>query len=76
MPESIPLQAFIIGLIRAATLPLGAIVARFWSPGNRVIAAMMAFGGGALLAALTTDLVGEALERDHYFQLAAGCLIG
>jgi len=25
----------------------------------------MAFGGGALLAALTIDLVGEALERDH-----------
>ncbi|MDG2090446.1 MAG: cyclic nucleotide-binding domain-containing protein [Gammaproteobacteria bacterium] len=37
---------------------------------------MMAFGGGALLAALTIDLVGEALERDHYFQLAIGCLIG
>jgi CRP-like cAMP-binding protein len=76
MPESIPLQAFIFGLISAASLPLGAIVARFWSPGNRVIAALMAFGGGALLAALTIDLVVEALERDHYYQLASGCLIG
>lgn len=76
MPESIALQAFIFGLISAASLPLGAIVARFWSPGNRVIAALMAFGGGALLAALTIDLVGEALERDHYYQLAVGCLIG
>ena len=64
MPESIPLQAFIFGLISAASLPLGAIVARFWSPGNRVIAALMAFGSGALLAALTIDLVVEALERD------------
>ncbi len=36
----------------------------------------MAFGDGALLAALTIDLVGKALERDHYFQLALGCLIG
>ena len=76
MPESIPLQAFIFGLISAASLPLGAIVARFWSPGNRVIAALMAFGSGALLAALTIDLVVEALERDHYYQLASGCLIG
>ena len=76
MPESLPLQAFIFGLISAASLPLGAIVARFWSPGNRVIAGLMAFGGGALLAALTIDLVGEALERDHYYQLATGCLIG
>ena len=76
MPESIALQAFIFGLISAASLPLGAIVAMFWSPGNRVIATMMAFGGGALLAALTIELVGEALERDHYYQLASGCLIG
>ncbi len=76
MPESIALQAFIFGLISAASLPLGAVVARFWSPGNRVIATMMAFGGGALLAALTIELVGEALERDHYYQLATGCLIG
>jgi CRP-like cAMP-binding protein len=76
MTESIALQAFIFGLISAASLPLGAIVARFWSPGNRVIAALMAFGGGALLAALTIDLVGEALDRDHYYQLASGCLIG
>ncbi len=76
MPESIALQAFIFGLISAASLPLGAIFARFWSPGNRVIAALMAFGGGALLAALTIDLVGEALDRDHYYELATGCLIG
>ncbi len=61
MPESIALQAFIFGLISAATLPLGAVMSKFWSPGNRVIAAMMAFGGGALLAALTIDLVVEVL---------------
>ena len=76
MPESIPLQAFLFGLISAASLPLGALAARFWSPGNRVIAAMMAFGGGALLAALTLDLVGEALARGDYYPLAAGCLLG
>jgi CRP-like cAMP-binding protein len=76
MPESIPLQAFLFGLISAASLPLGALAARFWSPGNRVIAAMMAFGGGALLAALTLDLVGEALARGHYYPLALGSLLG
>ncbi|MBN4053757.1 cyclic nucleotide-binding domain-containing protein [Haliea sp. AH-315-K21] len=76
MPESLALQAFIFGLISAASLPLGAIVARFWTPGNRVIAALMAFGGGALLAALTIDLVVESLNRGHYSQLAVGCLIG
>ena len=36
----------------------------------------MAFGAGALLAALTIDLVAHALERDHFYPLAAGCLLG
>lgn len=76
MPEDIALRAFLFGLLSAASLPLGALAARFWSPGNRVIAAMMAFGGGALLAALTIDLVGEALGRGHFYPLAIGCLIG
>ncbi len=76
MELSLPLQAFIFGLVSAASLPLGALVAYVWSPGNRVIAAMMAFGSGALLAALTIDLVAEALERGDFFPLAVGCLSG
>lgn len=76
MTEDIALKAFGFGLLSAASLPLGALAARFWSPGNRVIAAMMAFGGGALLAALTLDLVGAALERGHFYTLAAGSLLG
>ena len=36
----------------------------------------MAFGGGALLAALTLDLVGEALHKGAFYALAGGCLIG
>ena len=36
----------------------------------------MAFGGGALLAALTIDLVGAALSRGHFYPLAAGCILG
>ena len=76
MTEDIALKAFGFGLLSAASLPLGALAARYWSPGNRVIAAMMAFGGGALLAALTIDLVGVALQRGHFYTLAGGCLIG
>ena len=76
MSESIALQAFGFGLLSAASLPLGALAARFWSPGNRVIAGMMAFGSGALLAALTIDLVAVALERGDFLPLAGGCLIG
>ncbi|MEQ8955988.1 MAG: cyclic nucleotide-binding domain-containing protein [Gammaproteobacteria bacterium] len=76
MPESLATQAFIFGLFSAASLPLGALFAFLWSPGNKVVAAMMAFGSGALLAALTIDLVGEALERGDFVPLSIGCLIG
>ncbi len=76
MSLSLSSQAFLFGLLSAASLPLGALCAQFWSPGNRVIATMMAFGSGALLAALTIDLVGNALERGDFAALAMGCLIG
>ncbi|GAX60812.1 cAMP-binding proteins [Candidatus Scalindua japonica] len=70
------LIAFIIGIISAFSLPLGTITSAFWKPGDRAIAFLMAFGGGALLAALTIDLVGSALEKGHFHILALGCIIG
>jgi CRP-like cAMP-binding protein len=68
--------AFIIGIVSACSLPLGTITSAFWKPGDRAIAFLMAFGGGALLAALTIDLVGSALEKGHFHVLALGCIIG
>ena len=76
LPESLAIQAFVFGLISAASLPLGALVALVWSPRPRIVASLMAFGGGALLAALTLDLVGEALHKGAFYALAGGCLIG
>lgn len=69
-------SALIFGLISAVSLPLGAIAARVWVPGDRVIAALMAFGAGALLSALTIDLVGGALEQGEFFALAGGAVLG
>ncbi|MFC1857309.1 cyclic nucleotide-binding domain-containing protein [Thermodesulfobacteriota bacterium] len=76
MNLDLALLAFVFGLISAASLPLGAITARFWIPKQRVVAAMMAFGAGALLSALTIDLVGEALKKGEFYPLAAGCILG
>lgn len=77
MPESLALKAFIFGLISAASLPLGAVSAMVWKrPPPRVIAALMAFGGGALLAALTIDLVAETVREGDFYPLAAGCIAG
>ncbi len=70
------LIAFIIGIVSASSLPLGTITTAFWKPGDRAISFLMAFGGGALLAALTIDLVGSALEKGHFHILALGCIIG
>ncbi|NQU17828.1 MAG: cyclic nucleotide-binding domain-containing protein [Candidatus Saganbacteria bacterium] len=76
MFENIALKAFAFGIFSAVSLPLGAITARFWNPGNRIVAAMMAFGAGALLSALTLDLVGEAVHKGQFYPLAFGCILG
>jgi CRP-like cAMP-binding protein len=36
----------------------------------------MAVGGGALLAALTLDLVADEVASGHFYSLAAGCIVG
>lgn len=72
----IAITAFWVGVIAAVSLPLGALTARFWVPEERTVAGLMAFGGGALLAALTVDLVAPALGHGHYWEIAAGALLG
>jgi len=76
MFETAAFSAFVIGLISAASLPLGALIAMIWIPRQKIIAVLMAFGGGALLAALTIDLVGGNLEKGNFYPLAAGCILG
>ncbi len=74
--EPYAIVAFFIGLVSAISLPLGTITSAFWKPGDRAMAFLMAFGGGALLAALTIDLVGSALKKGHFHILAFGCIAG
>ncbi|MCG6897754.1 MAG: hypothetical protein LJE60_11705, partial [Thiocapsa sp.] len=62
MPESIAWTAFWMGILSACSLPLGALTTRFWTPGDRTTAMLMAFGGGALLAALFLSNYPEALS--------------
>ena len=60
MPE--PMQS----VVSAVSLPVGALVGLWSRPKERVISALMAFGGGALLAALSVDLVAPVLAEGHY----------
>ena len=74
--ESIVLSALFYGLVSAATLPLGAAVGVIWRPPDRVMAVLLAFGGGALLAALTIDLIAPGVNRGHFPDLALGAMRG
>ena len=74
--DSALIQAFSYGIISACSLPLGSLTTLLWKPSDRAIAFLMAFGGGALLAALTIDLVAGTLVKGDFYPLAVGCIIG
>lgn len=74
--DSVVYLALFYGLISAATLPLGAALGVIWRPPDRVLAFLLAFGGGALLAALTIDLIAPGVNRGHFEHIAMGAIIG
>jgi zinc transporter ZupT len=76
MTGIIELDAFLFGIISAVALPIGALLAFRWTPKPKVIASMMAIGAGALLAALTIDLVAVSVEKGHFYPLAIGMVAG
>ncbi len=76
MTGIIELDAFLFGIISAVALPLGALLAFGWTPKPKVLASMMAIGAGALLAALTIDLVAVSVEKGHFYPLAVGMVAG
>ncbi|OGG50807.1 MAG: hypothetical protein A3F84_17460 [Candidatus Handelsmanbacteria bacterium RIFCSPLOWO2_12_FULL_64_10] len=49
--------ASLLGAMASVSLPAGALLGIVWKPKTGVTAAMIAFGGGALLAALSLELV-------------------
>jgi hypothetical protein len=69
-------SAFFMSIVSASSLPLGTLTTALWRPGERVVAFLMAFGAGALLAALTLDPVGGALAQGQTYALGAGAVLG
>jgi CRP-like cAMP-binding protein len=61
----IVIAAFIWGCISAVSLPVGAIIGLWSSPTRKITSALMAFGGGALLFALTIELFAHSLQSAH-----------
>jgi zinc transporter ZupT len=61
--------SIIWGLVSAVSLPIGAVVGvtEWTRPSQAVIAALMSFGGGALLYALAIELFGSTVaSKDHF----------
>jgi ZIP family zinc transporter len=64
------------GLVAGSALVLGAAVGYFARVPQRLIAAIMAFGGGVLISALSFDLMDEAYHRGGFDSTAAGFIGG
>lgn len=61
----VTIAAFLWGFGSALTLPLGAAVSFLWTPSPSMRAALMSFGGGALLFALAIDLFGDGVFKQY-----------
>jgi ZIP family zinc transporter len=70
------IQAGLWGLLAGSALVIGAAVGYFTRISHRTIAAVMAFGSGVLISALSFDLVEEAYERGGFIASALGFFIG
>ena len=70
------LQAGFWGFVAGAALLIGAAVGYFVRVPQRLIAAVMAFGSGVLISALSFELMDEAFQRGGFDSTALGFLGG
>ena len=70
------LWAALWGLVAGSALLLGAAAGYFARVPQRLIAAVMAFGGGVLISALSFDLMDQAYKRGGFDSSAIGFLGG
>ncbi|QIK77774.1 ZIP family zinc transporter [Sphingomonas piscis] len=69
-------QALLWGLLSGSALLIGALVGWFVPLSRRVIAAIMAFGAGVLISALSFELMDEAWATGGFVPVAGGFLGG
>jgi zinc transporter, ZIP family len=72
----IALQAGLWGLLSGSALLIGAIIGWFADLPQRLIAAIMAFGAGVLISALSFELVDEAWRQGGFPATAIGFVAG
>lgn len=74
MPDWI--EAGLWGGLAGAALVLGAGMGYLLDVPKRVVAAVMAFGSGVLMSAVSFELMDEAFARGGFAASAVGCLVG
>ncbi|HUU29650.1 MAG TPA: cyclic nucleotide-binding domain-containing protein [archaeon] len=74
--DNLVLAAGLIGFISAVSLPMGSVIGLSTRPNEKITSAFMAFGGGALLFALTIEIVAHSFEMVGFGPLALGCVLG
>lgn len=70
------IQAGFWGLVAGSALLIGAAAGYFARVPQRLIAAIMAFGSGVLISALSFDLMDEAYKRGGFDSTAIGFIAG
>ncbi len=74
--SNLTLVAVAAGVLAAVALPFGAAVGLVSRPGPKITSALLAFGAGALLFALSVEIVADSVEEDGFVPLAIGSLLG
>jgi zinc transporter, ZIP family len=64
------------GLVAASALPIGALAARWRAFTPRTLGAVLAFGAGTLISAVTFELVDEAFQRSDIWPVVVGLGLG
>jgi len=76
MQIGIAITAMMFALLSAVSMPLGSLTLKLWTPKDKIIAFLLAFGSGALLAAIALELAGGSVEHNVFFQFAVGGIVG
>jgi CRP-like cAMP-binding protein len=68
--------AILLGALAAVSLPIGAWVGLVVKPGPRITSALLAFGAGTLIFALSIEIVGGSLSRGGFLAVGIGMVLG
>lgn len=68
--------ALIYGLVASSALVIGALAGLHWRIPKQVLAVLLAFAGGALIAALTYELFSESYDKGGVVIAGVGLLAG